>query len=379
MTKKKICFIVSSPLTVKAFLLQHIELLSTEFDVYLIANFVHVDAQNVSTFLKGSFHVTIERDITILKDIKAVFHLHKIFTEQQFDAIHTVTPKAGLIGMLAGKLAGIKIRTHIFTGQVWYTRRGFMKYFLMSMDKLMVLLSTNILVDSLAQRAFLIENYIISKNKSRVLGRKGSISGVDINKFSPEQSVRNKYRLELNYSDQDVVFLFLGRLNRDKGIIDLAHAFAKLQNKVSTAKLLFIGFDEENLLPQIEEIVGSDNIKFYGPTNEPEKLLQIGDVLCLPSYREGFGTTVIEGSILRLPIICSDTYGLQETIIDHKTGLRHQVKDVESIYIQMKKLAINSELRLEMGLAGREYVLNNFDAAEISEKWLEYYQELLRS
>lgn len=379
MTKKKICFIVSSPLTVKAFLLQHIKLLSTEFDVYLIANFAEDSSRNVSPFLKRVFDVKIERDITIFRDLKAVLQLKKILNEQRFDAIHTVTPKAGLIGMLAGKLAGVKIRTHIFTGQVWYTRTGFMKFLLMNMDKLLVSFSTNILVDSLAQRAFLIDHHIISRNKSKVLGDKGSISGVDVNKFTPDIVVRKKYRQELKYSGRDAVFLFLGRLNSDKGIIDLAQAFSLLQNEASNVKLLFIGFDEENLLPKIKEIVGNDNLKFYGPTDAPEKLLQVGDVLCLPSYREGFGTTVIEGSILQLPIICSDTYGLKETIIDNKTGLRHQVKDVQSIYIQMKKLANDPALRLEMGLAGREYVLNNFNALKISEKWLEYYQKLLKS
>lgn len=174
------------------------------------------------------------------------------------------------------------------------------------------------------------------------------------------------------------MFLFLGRLNVDKGVLDLAAAFSKLQQSHKNVKLLFIGYDEENLLPIINEKVGLENFKFYGPTSEPELLLQTGDVLCLPSYREGFGTSVIEGSLLELPIICSDTYGLKETIIDNKTGLRHKVKDVDSIYEQMKKLAVNADLRVEMGKAGRAYVLDNFKASQISQKWLEYYKQLLK-
>lgn len=379
MTKKKICFIVSSPMTVKAFLLEHIKLLSTEFDVYLIANFAGYNQHNISPFLTEIFNVKIVRDITILQDLKAVSHLKKILTQQQFDAIHTVTPKAGLLGMIAGKLAKTKVRTHIFTGQVWYTRKGFMKVLLIVADKLVVALSTNILVDSIAQRQFLMDHHVLKKEKSKVLGDKGSISGVDFNKFIPDKVVRERYRKELNYDPQEIVFLFLGRLNIDKGVLDLAAAFSKLQNEFLNVKLLFIGFDEENLLPRIKEIVGDKNLKFYGPTDEPEKLMQAGDVLCLPSYREGFGTTVIEGSILRLPIICSDTYGLKETIIDNKTGLRHRVKDVESIYDQMKKLTTDSVLRTEMGEAGRQYVLNNFNSSHISEKWLAFYRELLKS
>lgn len=377
MKKKKICFIVSSPFTAKAFLLEHIKTLSTQFDVYLVANFENEMQKNISPYLKEVFDVKIERDITIFKDLKTVFQLKEILKQQSFDAIHTVTPKAGLIGMLAGKFAATKVRIHIFTGQVWHTRTGPMKWLLMVIDRFIVSLSTNILVDGQAQRSFLIKKKIIKGKTSKVLG-KGSISGVDSNRFIPLPVVKQKYRHELNYLVQDVVFLFLGRLNMDKGVIDLANAFAKLQNEVPNVKLLFIGFDEENLLPKVIEIIGEENFKFYGSTNNPELVLQAGDVLCLPSYREGFGTSIIEGSLLELPIICSDTYGLKETIIEDKTGLRHKVKDVESIYIQMKKLALDANLRLEMGKAGRTYVLENFKASQISEKWLNYYKEIVK-
>lgn len=377
MKKKKICFVVSSPFTAKAFLLEHIRVLSVEFDVYLVANFESEDQKNISPYLKEVFDVKIERNINLLKDIKALLHLKRIFKQESFDSIHSVTPKAGLIGMLTGKLAGIKVRIHIFTGQVWHTKKGFMKQLLMKIDKFIFLIATNILVDGQSQRQFLIENKIIDAKNSSVLG-KGSISGVDTEKFIPSNQIKEKYRNELSYKDSDVVFVFLGRLNTDKGVVDLANAFSKLQQEVINVKLLFIGFDEENLLPKITEIVGEKNFKFYGSTNDPQLVLQVADVLCLPSYREGFGTSVIEGSLLELPIICSDTYGLKETIIENKTGLRHPVKDVESIYKQMKKFAVNVELRIEMGKEGRKYVLENFKASQISEKWLEYYKNILK-
>lgn len=376
MKKKKICFIVSSPITAKAFLLEHIKVLATEFDVYLVANFENEEQKNISPYLHSVFDIKIERNINLLKDLKALKALKKTLENDAFDAIHTVTPKAGLIGILAAKIAGVKIRIHIFTGQVWHTKTGLMKFLLMKIDQFIFSIATNVLVDGQAQRLFLIENNIIKAKDSRVLG-KGSISGVDTNKFIPEPTIKEKYRRDLNYSNEDVVFLFLGRLNVDKGVLDLANAFSKLQIELQNVKLLFIGFDEENLLPIIKEKVGEENFKFYGPTSVPELLLQAGDVLCLPSYREGFGTSIIEGSLLELPIICSDTYGLRETIIDNKTGLRHKVKDVDSIYEQMKKLATDSKLRTEMGNAGRVYVLDNFKASQISEKWLEYYKQIL--
>jgi glycosyltransferase involved in cell wall biosynthesis len=377
MKKKKICFIVSSPITAKAFLLEHIKTLSEEFEVYLIANFENEEQKNISPYLKKVFHVNIERNINLLKDLQALIKLKKILKNEAFDAIHSVTPKAGLLGILAGKLASIKVRIHIFTGQVWHTKKGLMKLVLMKIDKFIFSIATNVLVDGQSQRQFLIENNIIDAKNSTVLG-KGSISGVNTEKFLPSKIIKEKYRKELDYKDHDVVFVFLGRLNIDKGVIDLANSFSKLQKEEENVKLLFIGFDEENLLPKIKEIVGERNFKFYGSTNDPQLVLQVSDVLCLPSYREGFGTSVIEGSLLELPIICSDTYGLKETIIDDKTGLRHKVNDVDSIYRQMKKLASNSNLRIEMGKAGREYVLENFRASQISAKWLEYYKQILK-
>lgn len=376
MKKKKICFIVSSPFTAKVFLAEHIEVLSRNFDVYVIANFENEEQKNISKYLTGVFDIKIHRNISILKDLNALIKLVKILKLNSFDAIHSVTPKAGLIAMLGGKLASTKVRIHIFTGQVWHTKRGFMKWLLKTLDKLVVLLATHILVDGQAQRSFLIANKIIGEQNSQVLG-KGSISGVNTDRFIPETLVRQKLRQELGYKDTDVVFIFLGRLNRDKGILDLAQAFKLLQEELPYAKLLFIGIDEEKLIPEVLSIVGETNFKFYGSTSAPERVLQTGDVLCLPSYREGFGTSIIEGALLELPVICSDTYGLKETIIENKTGLRHKVKDVTGIYHQMKKMTQDENLRLQMGKAGRSYVLENFKASQISEQWLLYYKKLL--
>lgn len=376
MKKKKICFIVSMPLTAKALLLSNIKALSSDFDVYLIANFENEAQKVISPFLTKVFHVKIQRKIKIFEDLKAVFHLTKILRKESFDAIHTVTPKAGLIGMLAGRIANIKVRTHIFTGQVWHTRTGLMKWLLMNLDRVLVAFTTDILVDGEAQRQFLIDKKVIRENNSKVLG-KGSICGVDTHRFLPDINTREKYRQELNYKNEDLVFMFLGRINFDKGVLELAKAFARLQVQRPNVKLLFIGFDEEDIIPQVQSLVGETNFTFYGSTSEPELLMQAGDVLCLPSHREGFGCTVIEGSLLGLPIICSDTYGLRETIVDDVTGLRHLVSNVDSIYNQLQKIAENPQLGIQMGNAGQKYVLDNFTAEKISGKWLKYYQDTL--
>jgi glycosyltransferase involved in cell wall biosynthesis len=376
MVKKKICFVVPTTGTAKVFLLNHIKELGVYFDIYLVAN---VEKEALIFFkelnVKEIKNIFIPRSISLLKDLKALFLLRSYFKKMSFDAVHTVTPKVGLLGVLAARLAGVKMRTHIFTGQVWHTKTGLFKKFLMSLDRFTVWNSTHILVDGESQRQFLIKNKIVKESSSFVLG-KGSISGVDSNRFKPNTNVKKEFREELGIKENEVLFMFLGRMNTDKGVNELAEAFNKLRNKYVNARLLLAGGDEENMTPIVQQkVINIESVIFYGVTLTPERLLQACDVFCLPSYREGFGTSIIEASLLEKPIICSDTYGLMETIIDNTTGLRHKVTDVDSLFVAMEKLMNNKGLRELLGKGGREYVLENFSAHTISEKWVKFYRK----
>ena len=373
--KKKICFVVSAPITAKAFLIKHFEYLSKEFDITLVANF-ETQADFEVPFVKNTKHIAIHRSINPLKDFLALIQLYFFLKKESFHVVHSVTPKAGLLAMMSSWLSRIPTRIHIFTGQVWHTQSGFKKQFLKFLDRLLVWFTTHILVDGQSQRQFLIANKIITDKNSKVLG-KGSISGVDVQKFNPSSEIRNLYREQLNFQNNDVVFAFLGRMNTDKGILDLAKAFQKLHADFPNVKLLLIGFDEENMQEKISEMQ-TENIIYFGPTPKPQEVLQAADVFCLPSYREGFGTSVLEASLLELPIICSDTYGLAETIIENKTGLRHEVKNVSELYNQMKLLVQNEETRTVLGKNGRKYVLEHFSADEISLQWLTFYKDILK-
>lgn len=375
--KKKICFIVTSPLVANAFLPHHISVLKSEFDIYVVTNFSDSLTSLSLPQLEPdhSHHIQIERNIQLVNDVRALLSLRRYFKQMEFAVVHSITPKAGLLSMIAAKLAGIKNRVHIFTGQVWFTKTGFMQRLLMLFDKVIVMFATYILVDGESQRQFLIEKGIVQPANSRVFG-KGSISGVETSRFKPDPSVRKKIREELSLTDDQVVFCFLGRINKDKGVLDLAKAFKELIKNYANARLLIVGYDEGNLLPEIQEIIGNDkSLIIYGPTAKPELTLQGADVLCLPSYREGFGTSIIEASLLGLAIVCSDTYGLMDTIVENETGLRHKVGDVDSLYQQMEKLMEQPELRKDLGNNGRAYVLENFSADTISNHWLKFYKE----
>ncbi len=376
--KKKICFVVAVIGTAKSFLINHINELAKYYDIYLVGNFS--ETEDLSSFnLSASKSININRDISITTDFKAVYELYKYFRKEKFDAVHSVTPKAGLITAIAARLANIKHRTHIFTGQVWAARQGVMRFMLKTFDRLIFLFNNHILVDGEPQRQFLIKNKIISAKKSQVLGA-GSISGVDTNKFVPSLEIRNKIRSELNILNDRIVYAFLGRLNKDKGIYELFDAFNSLTKICPNTYLLLIGNDEENCIDKLsnyKNIKPDINFKFYGRTPHPNIVLQAADVLCMPSYREGFGSSVIEAQCLGIPAICSDIYGLSDTIVDNETGLRCKVKDWTSLFISMKKLYDNPDLIDKYGNNGRLRVLEIFSAKTITQEWIDFYSEIL--
>ncbi len=376
--KKKICFVVAIPGTAQTFLSDHIKALAKEYDVFLVANSEKPEVLKCLP-LTGYHVATIERGISIINDIKGVFALRRYFKDMHFDAVHSVTPKAGLLTALAGYLARIPVRVHIFTGQVWANKKGFSRWLLKLMDKIIARLNTHILVDGEGQRQYLIQNGVISRNKSRVLGR-GSICGVNLSRFSPSKEVRDGIRAELNISEGAIVFVFLGRLNHDKGMFELLPAFNRLTKENKDVYLLLVGRDEENVsdhFSDYEYIVPGENFCYYGPTNEPQRLLQAGDIFVLPTYREGFGSSVIEASALGLPVICSDAYGVMDAMVDNVTGLRCKVGDVDSLYRAMLSYIQNPDLIRKLGHAGRERVERDFDGAQITQLWVDFYKGVL--
>lgn len=251
---KKIVFVVSTPYTAKAFLENHFEKLSEFYEVHLVANLNEKELPNYShPKLTSIKHIAIERKINIIQDAKALWETTKYFKQTQFDAVICFTPKAGLIGITASNIAGVKNRIHFFTGQVWHTKKGIFKVFLKLLDKMVVALSTKIIVDGKPQQEYLIDNHIVTPQNSITLG-KGTISGINVKKFAPNTEMRRQQRTELGYLENDFVFLFLGRLNKDKGVLDLAKAFQQLEKQHANVKLLLVGPDEEEMQYKIKEV-----------------------------------------------------------------------------------------------------------------------------
>lgn len=379
MGKKKICFIVAIPMSAEAFLRDHIAKLQEKFEVHLAANFPN-NYTGGNYFKDVIFHnVHIQRKINFFYDFWALFELIHLFRDEKFSCVHSVTPKAGLLTACAGWLVRIPNRVHIFTGQVWSTCTGIKRSVLKLMDKIISRLDTLLLVDGESQRLFLINEGVLDKENSRVPAN-GSISGIKLDRFIVSESIRKAERNKFNLSAQDVCYIFLGRLNHDKGIGELFSAFNKMLPECPNAKLLLYGPDEEGYDSRIDaypNIKRNINYFYPGRTSNPANALQAADVFVLPTWREGFGVSVLEAQALCLPVITSDAYGVIDASVNGETGLRCGVNDPDGLEKCMKRYYFSPNLRREHGLAGRDRVIKQFNNDLVSNAWMDIYTEML--
>jgi glycosyltransferase involved in cell wall biosynthesis len=280
--------------------------------------------------------------------------------------------------MTAAALARVPVRIHTFTGQVWANRSGLQRNVLKAMDTWLSAMATHILVDGESQRTFLLREGVASAGKSQVLGH-GSISGVDVERFRPDDKVRGEMRSRLAVPTGGVAFLYMGRLKRDKGVLDIALAFSQLARLHEEAYLLIVGPDEDDIEGEIRRVCDGciSQLRFHGYTDYPERWLAACDVLCLASYREGFSTTVIEAASTGLPILGSRIYGITDAIEEGLTGLLHNPGDVNDLAGKMRILAQDEGLRRSLGSAARERAHRYYAKESVTSALLEFYARTL--
>lgn len=318
-------------------------------------------------------NISINREVSLISDFKVLFQLILLFYKSNFMLVHSVSPKAGLLAMMASFINFIPVRIHTFTGQVWSTKEGFFKRILKWIDYLIGILSTEVIVDSYSQQCFLINENIISKSKSIVFG-KGSISGVDLEKFKFNVKTRKELRTDLSLSEDTIVFLFVGRIKKEKGILELLEAFSKIRELFSKIELWIVGPDEDNLIKTINDF---SKIRLFPLTKNPEKYMISSDILCLPSYREGFGTVIIEAGACGIPSIGSDIYGLKDAIKDGETGILVKKKSIDDLVQAMILLVEDKDLRKKLAKGAKEYVQLFFSQDLISKELLDFYSKKL--
>lgn len=373
---KKLCFVSTVPAAMRSFMGNHIRTSAEKWSVILIS---HSDGAELLKDLDARFiPVLIERKPALWRDLIALTQMLILFRRERFDLVHSITPKAGLLGMLAAWLAGIPNRIHTFTGQVWSNKRGWKRSALKLFDKSIVLFATNILVDSPSQRDFLVSEGVLPKNKGIVLGY-GSICGVDTQRFQPDLQIRNIVRAELNISSEQTVILFLGRLNHDKGILDLANSFNKISEIRENTVLLLVGPEEDVPFTQLQQTCWAHHkqLRRVSFTANPERFMAAADVFCLPSYREGFGQVIIEAASCGVPTVGSRIYGVIDAIDDQKTGLLFTAGNVKCLTDSLLSLIDNKDLRNRLGQAARERALSMFKTERVNGELMTLYSDIL--
>jgi glycosyltransferase involved in cell wall biosynthesis len=345
----------------------------------LIVNTNGANTEDLDSIGVRVLHVEIERQISIWRDLRALVLITEIFLEERFDLVHSISPKAGFLAMIASSIARIPRRVHTFQGEVWVTRTGFWRFFLKTLDRLMAYLSTDLLVVSPSEQRFLIDEKVIPEGKSNVLGS-GSICGVNMDRFNCKPDVRFRSRADFGIGQQDLLFLFLGRLNVDKGVLDLAAAFNEIAPAYPHIHLAFVGPDEEDMQSKILAICSpscSGRLHFSGFSENPETTIQAADIICLPSHREGFGMVIIEAAAVGVPAIASRIYGITDAVVQGETGLLFEVGNVSELARTMEKLILQPELIGELGGRAMRRVEREFSQQKVVSANLDYYAGLL--
>ena len=323
--------------------------------------------------------VPMERHISPWKDIVALFRLIQVFRQERPTMVHSMTPKAGLLCMVAAWLTRVPVRVHTFTGLVFPTAKGLQRKLLMLTDSITCRCATYIIPEGEGVKRDLL-NYGITTKPLRVLGF-GNVMGVDMHIYSRRPEVMEKARLLRD--EHSFTFLFVGRIVRDKGINELCEAFDRLSKEYPQARLLLVGWREDALDPvsdetlalidsnpsidDVGEVWGDDLLAYYAAA----------DCFVLPSYREGFPNTVLEAGAMGLPSIVTDINGSREIIVENENGMIVPPRDTDALFVAMRRMIIDDRRRSYMASNARNMIGCRFEQGFVRQCLFDFYDTIL--
>ena len=333
--------------------------------------------------------ITMSRKITPFQDLKSLWEMWNFLRKEKPQIVHTHTPKAGIIGMLAARLAGVPHRLHTVAGLPLMEAIGTKRKILNFVEKLTYSSATRVYPNSKGLYDFILQNNFTQSNKLKIIAN-GSSNGIDTTFFSPDQVTeleRVTLREKLNIQPDDFVFVFVGRIVSDKGINELIKAFSQLQavenNEPAGIKLLLVGGLENDLDPlnpeTLAEINQNKDIISVGFQQDVRSFFAIADALVFPSYREGFPNVVMQAGAMGLPSIVSDINGCNEIIIEGENGLIIPPKNVEKLKEKMLTLAKDKNLYTKLKGNSRRMIENRYEQSVVWNALLEEYEGLLQS
>ena len=333
--------------------------------------------------------INMSRKITPFQDLKSLWEMWNFLRKEKPQIVHTHTPKAGIIGMLAARLAGVPHRLHTVAGLPLMEATGIKRKILNFVEKLTYSSATRVYPNSKGLYDFILQNNFTQSNKLKIIAN-GSSNGINTTFFSPAQvSEIEKVALreKLNIQPDDFVFVFVGRIVSDKGINELIKAFSELQtaenNELTGIKLLLVGGLESDLDPlnpeTLAEINQNKDIISAGFQQDVRPFFAISDALAFPSYREGFPNVVMQAGAMGLPSIVSDINGCNEIIVEGENGLIIPSKNVEKLKEKMLTLARDKNLYIKLKENSRRMIENRYEQSVVWKALLEEYEGLLQS
>ncbi len=324
----------------------------------------------------------MSRVLSPIGDIASLARMVRMLLRERPDIVHSHTPKAGIVAMLASFICNVPHRLHTVAGLPLMEATGLKRQVLLFVEWLTYKCATKVYPNSNGLKKYIIENISVARCKLSVIGY-GSSNGIDTKHFDRTEEVnrvarglRKTLNLEGSFS-----FIFLGRIVKDKGIEELLAAFDKLSNESENVKLIIVGWEENDLDPMSGSartvLESNSSIINVGFKDDVRPYLAISNCLTLPSYREGFPNVVLQACSMRLPCIVSDINGCNEIIQNTINGLVIKPKDAESLYLAMKKLVTDQPLLESLSQQSRKGVVDKYSQDFIHNEMLSEYERIL--
>lgn len=381
MEKPKLIRITTIPLSLEKLLEGQLGFMKDYFLVTAISS----EKERLEAYAKdegiSNFYLALTRKITPIKDIRAVYKLYHYLKAEKPKIVHTHTPKAGIVGMMAAYLAGVPYRLHTVAGLPLMESKGAKRMLLSFIEKLTYRFATKVYPNSGGLKEFILKEKFTSKEKTKIIGN-GSSNGIDTQYFSLanyQGHFLKEFRDKLSIPENDFVFVFVGRLVKDKGIVELISAFSSFKNQ--NASLLLVGPLEQELDPLpiniLDEIQNNPKIFSVGYQQDVRPYFAISNALVFPSYREGFPNVVLQALAMELPSIVSDINGCNEIVSYNHNGLIIPKKNEEQLMEAMQNLMKNTELYYSLKENTRISIVEKYERKEIWGALLNEYKSLL--
>lgn len=351
--------------------------LNQEFDVVAVANDSGILKEVAEREGVRTIGVPMHREISIVADCRSLVALYKLFRRERPYIVHSNTPKASLLSMVAAWAARVPHRIYLVTGLRFETTHGILRFILKTMERITCLCATKVIPEGDGVKETLRREHITRKPLQKI--HHGNINGIDLEHFARTPEVMQR-ATEIRNGSEDLTFIFIGRMVRDKGINELVAAFDRLNREMPATKLLLVGKFEEELdpvLPETKQIIENNpKIEFAGYQSDVRPFLVASDVAVLPSYREGFPNVVIQAGAMGLAQIVTDINGCNEVVIEGQNGVIIPKQNEQALYDAMRRLATDRELTARMAASARELIATRYRQEDVWAELLKMYKSL---